>query len=232
MCGRFTLFSDIALLENIFGASGGYQLAPRYNIAPTQTILAVRAGESGSREFAGLRWGLIPSWAKDPSIGSRMLNARCETVHEKPAYRRAVKSRRCLIPADGFYEWKKAGKDKQPHFIRRRDRAPLAFAGLWERWQPPEGEAMESCTILTTSPNELMSPIHDRMPVIISSESFARWLNPVQTDAEALAQFYSPFSAGELEAFPVGNEVNKVSNQGAGLIAPVKSAGGSPLFEG
>jgi putative SOS response-associated peptidase YedK len=230
MCGRFALFSDIALLEKIFGMSGGYQLQPRWNIAPTQTLLAVRAGSSGAREPAGLRWGLLPPWAKDPAVGSRMLNARCETAHEKPAYRAAFRARRCLIPADGFYEWKKTGRVKQPHFIRRRDRAPLAFAGLWERWQPPQGDPVESCTILTTAPNELMAPIHDRMPVILAPDSFARWLDPAVTDAEQLAALYAPFPAEALEAFPVGKDVNRVGNEGAELIAPLRGDGAGTLF--
>lgn len=168
MCGRFTLRVPAAELVEIFRLLRRPDVQPRYNIAPTQPVAVVRRIDRG-RELSMLRWGLVPSWAKDPKIGARMINARAETVATKPAFRTALRRRRCLVPADGFYEWaKSAGGTKQPHYITRRDGRPFAFAGLWESWDGPDGSSIESCTIVTTEANDLVGRIHDRMPVILS----------------------------------------------------------------
>jgi putative SOS response-associated peptidase YedK len=169
MCGRFVLYSDQFSLAQRFEVEALPELHPRYNVAPTQSIPIVRE-ESGKRRFALARWGLIPHWAKDEKIGYHTINARAETVTSKPAFRNAFKYRRCLIPADGFYEWAvvPGSKTKQPWFIALRDREPMAFAGLWERWRSPEGEDLESCSIIVTDANDLMRPIHDRMPVVLA----------------------------------------------------------------
>jgi putative SOS response-associated peptidase YedK len=221
MCGRYALSIDIAELEEFFGAEIGVEMQPRYNIAPSQQVLAVRSVDGGGREGFLPRWGLIPSWAKDPAIGNRLLNARSETAAEKPSFRHAMKKRRCLIPADGFYEWKKEGKTKQPFFIRFKNLQPMAFAGLWERWEPPQGEPVDSCSILTTSPNELMAPIHDRMPVILSPDSFPLWLDPTILDPAQLQPLFKPYPAGEMTAYPVSSQVGSPKNQGKGLIEPM-----------
>ena len=167
MCGRFDLHLPKELLEEIFGVSITDDIQPRYNIAPTQVVPAIRIYPDETRHLDLLKWGLIPSWAKDPSIGSKMINARSETVHEKRAFRSALKSRRCIIPANGFYEWQEVGGKKKPLYVKIKDDGPMVFAGLWDHWKNPEGEIIESCTILTTSTNELIKPLHARMPVIL-----------------------------------------------------------------
>jgi len=188
---------------------------PRYNIAPTQDVLVVRERERGEREAAMLRWGLVPSWAKELQAGAPLINARAETVAEKPAFRTALRRRRCLIPADGFYEWQKAsgaaarGK-KQPYYIHRRDERPFAFAGLWERWTG--GPEVESCTIVTTSANNTLSALHDRMPVILSEEDYALWLDPAVEDAAAVTPLLVPAAEVVLVAEPVSTHVNRVAN--------------------
>ncbi len=225
MCGRYTQTRSARQLAEAFEAdlNNELDLLPRYNIAPTQPMVVVRATPRG-REVALMRWGLIPSWAKDPSIGSKMINARCETVHEKPAYRSAFRSRRCLIPADGFYEWKKTGGRKQPMYIHRRDGQPLAFAGLWERWQG-DGEPVETCTILTTEPNALMAPIHDRMPVIVEPQDYAMWLDPKVHDDGQLARLLQPCAAERLMAYPVSSLVNSPKNDTTRCIEPIEDVG-------
>jgi putative SOS response-associated peptidase YedK len=182
----------------------------------------VRQKDGGGRELALVRWGLIPAWAKEASIGGRLINARSETVAEKPAFRSAFRKRRCLVPADGFYEWRKreGGGPKQPMLVRRRDGAPFAFAGLWEHWRGPEGE-VQTCTILTTEANAVLAPIHDRMPVILDPAAYDRWLDPARPGAEELLR---PCSDGWLEAFPVSTRVNNVRNDVAELIAPMNPA--------
>ncbi len=211
MCGRFTLTTPVEMVAEVFDAEAGPRLSPRYNIAPTQDVAAVRT-DGGRRQLVLLRWGLVPFWAKDPAIGSRMINARAETVGEKPAFRAALRKRRCLMPADGFYEWRRAGSVKQPMLIRRADRAPFAMAALWERWEKGDGPALESCTIITTEPNEMMRPIHDRMPVILSAASYAEWLDPGVEDHERLVRLLVPCPAGELRADPVSTHVNNPRN--------------------
>ncbi len=219
MCGRTTLKTTRKQLEEAFGAPLP-ELKPRYNIAPSQDMLAVRAAEGGGREGLFLRWGLIPGWAKEASIGYKMINARSETVFEKPAFRSAVKRRRCLIPADGFYEWKKIGKQKQPVYIHLRDERPFAMAGLWEHWSGPDGP-VESCTILTTRPNELLTDVHDRMPVILAPDSHGLWLDHSVVEREALEHLFAPYAAAEMAWHPVSTLVNSPRNQGEELIAPL-----------
>lgn len=211
MCGRFALIVDAAVLAEVFELDPPPDLAPRYNIAPTQELLAVRAGTSRPREWARLRWGLVPSWAKEASIGARMINARAETAAEKPSFRSALKSRRCLVPASGFFEWAKAGAAKQPHFIRFRDARVFAFAALWERWAG-ESPPLESCTLLTTAPNELVAELHDRMPVILPPECHEEWLRPGPVARDRLAELLVPYPAAGMEAFPVSSHVNRPGN--------------------
>ncbi len=209
MCGRFTQATEGEIIARVFDLAETPALSPRYNIAPTQAVAAVRAGEGG-RRLDGLRWGLIPSWAKDRAIGDRMINARAETLAAKPAFRSAFRARRCLIVADGFYEWKKVGGRKQPHLIAFRDRRPFAFAGLWERW---DGDGpVESCTIVTTTANDVVAPIHDRMPVILDPGEFTLWLDPKVTDTSRVAGLLRPYAPDLLEAHPVGLLVNNPAN--------------------
>ena len=214
MCGRYTLLNNLKLLADLFHV-GDVSLPlfdARYNIAPSQDVLAVR--QPDGRELVELKWGLVPSWAKDPKIGYRMINARCETVAEKPSFRSAFKRRRCLIPSDGFYEWKKTGaKPKQPYFVHLKDDHPFAFAGLWEHWER-DGEVIESCTIITTDANELMKPLHDRMPVILPGHVYDEWLDPDNQATGDLPNLLKPYPAEEMAAHPVSTYVNSPKNQG------------------
>lgn len=221
MCGRFTLFDSAEFLSGALGIPEAIDLTPRYNIAPSQPVLAVRASpETGKKEFAWLRWGLIPRWAQDPSIGNRMINARAETVAEKPAFRDAFRRRRCLVPSSGFYEWMKGERRKQPYYVRMKDGRPFAFAGLWERWQGPDESPVESCTLVTTAPNEIVSPLHDRMPAIVDPAAYDLWLDPGVSDRSRLAPLLGPFPAHEMEAFAVGFLVNDPKVEDRRLIQP------------
>ncbi len=223
MCGRFTLFDSADSVAERFGLPDTPSLSPRYNIAPSQTVAAVRIPPGGgARELVPLRWGLVPSWAKDPAIGNRMINARAETVADKPAFRSAIRRRRCLVPADGFYEWKRVNGRKQPYYIRLGDGAIFAFAGLWESWERPEHASVESCTILTTGPNDLLRPIHDRMPVILSPRDYDLWLSPAVQDPEALAPLLHPYPPEEMTAFPVRTTVNNPKTDTPDLIEPLR----------
>jgi putative SOS response-associated peptidase YedK len=212
MCGRFSLIVDASVLAGVFEIDPPQNLRPRFNIAPTQTIPIVRAGREQPREWAEVRWGLVPSWAKDPKIGARMINARGETVAEKPSFRSAVKTRRCLIPADGFYEWVKTDGGKQPHYIHFADGRVFAFAGLWERWHKGGDEPLDTCTIITTTPNDLVAGLHDRMPVILSPEAFTEWLESQPLAADRLQELLTPHHADDMEAYPVSTHVNKPAN--------------------
>jgi putative SOS response-associated peptidase YedK len=212
MCGRYALTSNPDLIVQVFGLTDAPPVEPRYNIAPTQHGLVVRAGGDGRRTADYLHWGLIPSWAKDPSIGNRMINARAESAREKPVFRAAFKRGRCLVPADAFYEWKKAGNGKQPYAIHMADGSLLAFAGLWEHWQGAEGDEIDSYTILTTKPNELMKTLHDRMPAIIEPENFDAWLDPDAADADALRDLLDPLADDALAMYPVSRHVNSPRN--------------------
>ncbi len=221
MCGRFTLSDpDAEQLSARFGVVAVPDLRPRYNIAPTQPIAVVRLGGS-AREMVMLRWGLIPSWAKDPTIGDRLINARAETVAEKPSFRSAFLRRRCLIVADGFYEWQKRRSGKQPYYVRLREGQLFAFAGLWERWTGPQGQEIESCVLLTTSPNDLLRPIHDRMPVILHPDDYALWLDPAVDDRTRLQALLQPYPSDEMEAYPVGRRVNDPHNDDPRCIEPL-----------
>lgn len=220
MCGRFTLTRAADVVAELFELEDVPVLAPRYNIAPTQSVAAVRVPkDQPRRELSMLHWGLIPSWAKDREIGSRMINARAETVMEKPSFRNAFKSRRCLIVADGFYEWKKLADGKQPHLIRFRDGRPFAFAGLWEHWEDPESGPVDSCTIITTEPNRLMSTLHNRMPVILPTSAYERWLDPGIKGDDKLAALLVPCGDQDLEAYPVGRQVNNPKNDVPACVA-------------
>jgi putative SOS response-associated peptidase YedK len=213
MCGRFALFASGEELRERYPFVDPSLFEPRYNIAPTQAVAAVRSTATG-QELVRLRWGLIPSWAADPAIGKKLLNARAETVAEKPSFRSAIKRRRCLIPASGFYEWQKTGaRRKQPYFIRPRDGGLFAFAGLWEEWHDPRGEVVETCTILTTQANDLMWPLHDRMPVILDPTSDARWLD-AGADAASLHALLVPYHSEKMEAFPVNPWVSNPKHEG------------------
>lgn len=224
MCGRFTLFGADTLLSREFGVSGFPPLTPRYNIAPSQPVAAVRATPAGGgRELALLRWGLIPSWSKDPAIGNRLINARSETAREKPSFRNAFRRRRCLIPSSGFYEWQRRERGKQPYFVRMRDGRLFAFAGLWDRWESPDGGAVETCTILTTSANAVLAPIHDRMPVILPKAMWEIWLDPTNQNIEMLQKLLVPAPDHLLTMYEVATLVNNVRNKSSDLIAPHES---------
>ena len=221
MCGRFTLTTDLERLETRFDfQAANLSFVPHYNIAPSQSVLTVIADEGGNR--AGfLRWGLIPSWAKDSTIGDRMINARAETVAEKPSFRRALQKRRCLVLADGFYEWRKEGRTKTPMFITLKAREPFAFAGLWETWKPPTGKPVHSCTIITTSPNSLMASIHNRMPVILPRTAESLWLDRTVTDPQALLPLLTPYAAELMEAYAVSPLVNSPRNDTPACTEPL-----------
>jgi putative SOS response-associated peptidase YedK len=222
MCGRFLRLSSRDELARLLGcetADGTSELFPRYNVAPTQLVAVVRE-DDGRRALRMLRWGLIPSWAKGPRIGITLINARAETAAEKPAFRAAFKKRRCLIPAAGFYEWRATGgRQKQPYHIRLKGGRTLAFAGLWECWHDAEGRPVESCTILTTTADAVVRPLHERMPVILAPEDFAAWLDP-STPPEELHALLKPYPDGELEAVPVGRHVGNPRNEGPRCLEP------------
>jgi putative SOS response-associated peptidase YedK len=229
MCGRYTLTVDAALLAELFALEPLTELDPRYNIAPTQTVPIVRTDANGRRGWARARWGLIPPWAKDASIGARLINARIETAADKPSFRVAFQYRRCLIPADGFYEWAATPSGKMPHHIRFVDRRPFALAGLWERWSPPDGEPVDSCTILTTSPNELLRPIHDRMPVIVPPQRYTDWLDRGALAPSAANALLVPHPSEGMEAVAVSRLVNSPANDGPLCLEPVGEPGSLPL---
>ena len=220
MCGRYSLIADIGELRERFDFDGSELThAPRYNIAPTQMALAVTNGSE--RRGSYMHWGLIPSWAKSASVGSRMINARAETVAERPSFRTALQRRRCLVLADGFYEWKGKGSGKRPMRIVMASGEPFAFAGLWDAWRDPKGEVLRSCTIITTSANELLSPIHDRMPVILPRELESLWLDHDIRDYAALGGILTPYITDEMEAYEVSSLVNSPANDGPEMVVPV-----------
>jgi putative SOS response-associated peptidase YedK len=217
VCGRFAFYSPAEAAAALFGASPSFDVAPRYNIAPTQEVAAIRSSEAGNRECVMLRWGLVPFWAKDPSIGNRMINARAETVAEKPAYRNAYKHRRCVVLADGFYEWQKRGDSKTPYFISLAGNGPFALAALWEDWTDRDsGESLQTTTLITTDANDFMAPLHHRMPVILQAESASEWLAGAHGLLDDVAAITPP-----LQAWPVDQRVNNARNEGEELIRPV-----------
>ena len=222
MCGRFVLASPLSLIAETFsvGMTGvGVDLRPRYNIAPGQDVVAVVF--EGENRLTQFRWGLVPSWAKDPSIGARMINARAETVAEKPSFRAAFEKRRCLIAADGFYEWRREGQRKIPVYICRKSRKPFGFAGLYETWTSPEGREVRTCTIITTEANELLRRVHDRMPVILPPESQALWLDPAMKDKPRLLALLGPYPADRMTAHDVSPRVNSPLHDDPENIRPV-----------
>jgi len=217
MCGRFALATEKHILEILYQLEIREDLQPRYNIAPSQNILACRLSpQHGRRELAALKWGLVPFWAEDETIGSRMINARSETVAEKPSFRDAFKKRRLLIPVSGFYEWKKEDGAKQPFYISRKDGQPFSLAGLWERWEKGKNP-LESCTILTTEPNSLLAPLHNRMPVVVPPESYELWLDP-EANSKTLHELLAPYPPDELIFYPVSRLVNSPYNESPELI--------------
>ena len=221
MCGRFTLRLSPSELAEIFRLLREPDVRPRYNIAPTQPVAVIRA-EGKFRDPSLMRWGLIPFWAKDDKIGSRLINARAETVAEKPSFRAAFRKRRCLIPADGFYEWKKLDdKTKQPYFIGLRHDDPFALAGLWEHWTGPNGNPVESCTIITCPANESLAKLHDRMPVILHEDDYDRWLDPQNKQFEELQSLLVPYPAAEMRTYPVSKLVNSPKNDVPDCAEPV-----------
>lgn len=219
MCGRYYLNASKKKLAEHFHIADTADIPdipPRFNIAPSQDIPVVRQSEKG-REVAMMRWGLLPSWSEDSKAKFSMINARAETVAEKPAYRAAFKKRRCLIPASGYYEWKPAASGKQPYVIRRKDEGLLALAGIWELWEGG-GEVIESCSIIVTAANKLMSPIHDRMPVILTPNNYSEWLRSETQDIGHLQGILSPYALDDLETYPVSKRVNKPDNDSPDLI--------------
>ncbi|WP_096434967.1 SOS response-associated peptidase [Alteribacter populi] len=224
MCGRYTLYADPDFLEREFeieNATDVFPIEHRYNIAPSQDVLSIVAGKHANR--AGfMRWGLIPTWAKDSSIGYKMINARSETAHEKPSFRSLIQKRRCLIIASGFYEWRKEGIKKQPYYIQLSSKEPFVFAGLWDRWKH-DGDTIVSCTILTTKANEKMATLHDRMPVILDREERQDWLNGNITDPHLLEPLYTPYSSEKMSYYPVTSFVSSPKNEGPACIEEMTS---------
>jgi putative SOS response-associated peptidase YedK len=221
MCGRFSLTFTYEDLLEYFELANGQPLVPRYNIAPSQDVIAVRV-EEGERRLIGLRWGLVPFWAKDPKVGYKMINARAETAHKAPAFRAAFRDRRCIIPSSGFYEWDKKGGSRQPFYVQRADGKPLAFAGLWEHWEDKEGKTViESCTLLTTDANPDIERLHDRMPAILEPQDFDLWLDPEERQPGKLQPLLRPSPAGTLTMYPVSTYVNKATNEGEKCVKAV-----------
>lgn len=213
MCGRFSLSQPAEVIAQTFQLAEVPTWESRYNIAPTQLVPTIlRSSEQSARQFQLLRWGLIPSWAKERAIGARLINARAETVSEKPSFRSAFRHRRCLVVADGFYEWQRQEGKKQPFYFRLQDKKAFGFAGLREHWQAPDGEVIESCTILTTAANELMHSIHDRMPVILDPKEYDLWLDPTVQKIEPLQQLLRPYQSEAMMSYPVSTLVNKPTN--------------------
>jgi putative SOS response-associated peptidase YedK len=219
MCGRYTLFADFIYLQERFNFDNEIEVQPRYNVAPSQSILTVVS--DGEKNKAGLlKWGLVPVWAKDPKIGYKMINARGETVDQKASFKRLLKRRRCLVLADSFYEWKKIDGKKHPYRIKLKNDEPFAFAGLWDHWEQ-EGEVINSCTIITTKPNKLMEGIHDRMPVILTKDSEVDWLDRQNEDSDYLKSLLSPFDSEQMEAFEVSTAVGSPKNDNASVIEAI-----------
>ncbi len=219
MCGRYVLDVDPNVLQQVFHLSTAPDLSPRFNIAPTQMLPLISNEQPDALSF--YRWGLIPSWAKDESIGNKLINARAETAAEKPSFRSALKRRRCLVPASGFYEWQKDGKTKTPLYIQVKDAPVIAFAGLWEVWHSPDGSELRTYTILTTEANDFMSSIHTRMPVILHPSDYDQWLDPDEVPSESLRPLLKPFEADRMTAYEVSRTVNSPANDLPECIAPV-----------
>jgi putative SOS response-associated peptidase YedK len=220
MCGRFTRATSAAGVAEAFGVEEiSSDLKPSYNIAPTQSVAVIIS--DGKKRLTEVRWGLVPSWAKELAIGNKLINARAETITQKASFRSAFKKRRCLVVADGFYEWQKIGDGKRPVYIRLKSGKPFGMAGLYEMWRSPEGEEVTTCAIITTEANELMQPIHERMPVIIPKDSEDLWLDPQVQDSEVVLNLLKPYPAEEMEAYPISKRVNSPANNSPDCIKPV-----------
>ncbi|WP_416672825.1 SOS response-associated peptidase [Egbenema bharatensis] len=227
MCGRFTLTQSGETIARMFDLEEVPTIPPRYNIAPTQPIAVIRSStppgtQQPEREFTYLTWGLVPSWAKDPGIGARMINARAETVAEKPSFRAAFKRRRCLILADGFYEWQRSPEGKQPYYFHLNHHEPFAFGGLWEHWENGNGDVIESCTILTTTANDVLTPVHDRMPVILSPDGYDLWLDPTVETHQDLPTLLRPYADDAMVRYPVSSTVNNPRHDRPECIHPLE----------
>jgi putative SOS response-associated peptidase YedK len=222
MCGRYLLTASPDAMKRLFRYPEGPNFPARYNVAPTQPVPIVRLIE-GKRQFALVRWGLIPSWVKDPKGFSLLINARGESVTEKPAFRNAMKRRRCLFPADGFYEWKEEGGKKRPYLVRPKAGGPIAFAGIWECWMGPNGEEMETAAIITTAANRTLAAIHERMPVVVAPDAFDFWLDCANVDAMTAAALLTAPREDFFEAYEISTAVNRVANDGPKLIEPVST---------
>ena len=221
MCGRMTITDPERVVEKFKPDSSKATLdRPRYNIAPAQRVPAMIMMKS-KRVLGDLKWGLVPSWAKDSAIGNSMINARAETVAEKPAFRAAFKKRRCVIACDGFYEWQKSAQGKQPYYVRVDGGAPFGFAGLYEVWKSADNEKLSTCTIITTTPNEIMSPIHHRMPVILNPDDWSSWLDPANDDSASLQKLLRPFNASRMDAYPISTHVNSPAHDDERCVQPV-----------
>ncbi len=229
MCGRYMVLSSPEAIRRLFGYPEQPNFPPRYNVAPTQPVAIVRLAE-GRRQFALVRWGLIPPWVKDPRKFTLLINARAESVNDKPAFRNAMRRRRCLVPADGFYDWTDDGRRRRPYCVRPKDRGPIAFAGLWETWMGPNGEEMETVVIVTTAATRELAHLHGRMPVIVPPEAFEAWLDCGRFDAETATALLAPPRDGLLEAYEVSPAVNRADNDGPELVAPI-SGQPSPTTE-
>jgi len=226
MCGRYRLSRRKQIIEEHFDAvSGEEDWGPRYNIAPTQPVPLIRQHpKEPVRQISLMKWGLVPAWAKDASGAARMINARSETAATKPAFRDPLKLRRCLIPADGFYEWKRMSTGKQPYCFEVNDGALFAFAGLWDGWKDSSGQWVKTCSILTTTPNAVTSPVHDRMPVILDPDDYDVWLDPWMKDVGAASDLLKPYDARLMRCYPIGTRINHVANDDEACSAPVELA--------
>jgi putative SOS response-associated peptidase YedK len=227
MCGRYAITSAPEAIRRLFGYPEQPNFPPRYNVAPTQPVPIVRLIE-GKRQFALVRWGLVPAWVKDPKAFSLVINARGESLNAKPAFRSAMRYRRCLFPADGFYEWRREGERRTPYYVRPKAGGPMAFAGLWENWMGPNGEEMESAAIVTTRANRVLAPIHDRMPVVVAPDAFDFWLDTRKADAETAAALVAPAPEGVLDLYEVSPAVNRTTNDSPALIEPATATPAAP----
>ena len=219
MCGRYALKTPASELVTRFGLDEVVDVAPRYNISPGTDIPTIRYSPEGKRVMHLLRWGLVPYWAKDPGIGAKLINARGETVAEKPSFRDAFKRRRCLVPADGFYEWKSEVQQKQPYYFSMKSGEPFALGGVWESWRAPNGEVLRTCCLITTGPNDIMLPVHDRMPVIVAPSDYAMWLTGEPSDALDLVK---PYPTDAMQVWPVSKRVSRSGEEGADLVRPAE----------
>lgn len=217
MCGRYALKTPVSKLVTCFGLDEVVDVVPRYNIAPGTDIPSIRHSPEGTRVMHLLRWGLVPHWAKDPGIGAKLSNARGETVAEKPSFRDAFKRRRCLVPADGFYEWKTEGWQKQPYYFSMKSGEPFALGGVWETWRAPDGSILRTCCLITTGPNAIMLPVHDRMPVIVSSDDYEAWLTGEANNALDLVR---PYPTDKMQTWAVSKRASRSGEEGPDLVLP------------